>query len=240
MAIEGPSKADISCVDNKDGTCTVSYLPTLPGSYKILVKYNDEHIAGSPFTARIAGWSRTQMHARKRKTGFHLRCLSENNQRRSQVKLGSAADFCLDINETDLSLLTASIRSPSGRDEPCLLKRMPNSHIGQSVETEHSHCPAEVLTSLRPPVGISFIPREVGEHQVSILKNGQHVANSPISIMVVQSEIGDASRVKVHGDGLVQGTTFEDASFVVDTQEAGGRSFAVLAAAVGNVGGSNV
>lgn len=61
----------------------------------------------------------------------------------------------------------------------------------------------------------------MGEHQVSILKNGRHVANSPITIMVVQSEIGDASRVKAHGDGLVQGTTFNNASFVVDTREAG-------------------
>ncbi|XP_023265214.1 filamin-B-like isoform X2 [Seriola lalandi dorsalis] len=176
LAIEGPSKAEINCVDNKDGTCSVSYLPTLPGDYNILVKYNDEHIAGSPFTARI----------------------TEDNQRRSHVKLGSAADFSLDINETDLSLLTASIRAPSGRDEPCLLKRMANNHIG-----------------------ISFIPREVGEHRVSILKNGRHVANSPITIMVVQSEIGDASRVKAYGDGLVQGTTFNNASFVVDTREAG-------------------
>ncbi|XP_060926160.1 filamin-B isoform X1 [Limanda limanda] len=176
LAIEGPSKADITCVDNKDGTCSVSYMPTLPGDYNILVKYNNEHIAGSPFTARII----------------------EDNQRRSHVKLGSAADFSLDINETDLSLLTASIRSPSGRDEPCLLKRMTNNHIG-----------------------ISFIPREVGEHRVSILKNGRHVANSPITIMVVQSEIGDAGRVVAHGDGLVQGTTFTNASFVVDTREAG-------------------
>ncbi|KAF1391122.1 hypothetical protein PFLUV_G00038600 [Perca fluviatilis] len=175
LAIEGPSKAEISCVDNKDGTCSVSYLPTLPGDYNILVKYNGKHIAGSPFTARI----------------------TEDNQRRSQVKLGSAADFSLDINETDLSLLTASIMAPS-RDEPCLLKRMANNHIG-----------------------ISFIPREVGEHRVSILKNGRHVANSPITIMVVQSEIGDASQVKAHGDGLVQGTTFNNASFVVDTREAG-------------------
>ncbi|TMS19569.1 Filamin-B [Larimichthys crocea] len=176
LAIEGPSKAEISCMDNKDGTCSVSYLPTLPGDYNILVKYNDDHIAGSPFTARI----------------------TQDNQRRSQVKLGSAADFSLNINETDLSLLTASIQSPSGRDEPCLLKRMANNHIG-----------------------ISFIPREVGEHRVSIFKNGRHVANSPITIMVVQSEIGDASQVKAHGDGLVQGTTFNNSSFVVDTREAG-------------------
>uniref|UniRef100_A0A3Q2DPS8 Filamin-B-like n=1 Tax=Cyprinodon variegatus TaxID=28743 RepID=A0A3Q2DPS8_CYPVA len=176
LAIEGPSKAEISCVDNKDGTCSVSYLPTLPGDYNILVKYNDDHIEGSPFTARI----------------------TEDNQRRSQVKLGSAADFSLDINESDLSVLSASIRSPSGQDEPCLLKRMANNHIG-----------------------ISFIPREVGEHQVSILKNGHHIANSPITIMVVQSEIGDAGRVKVHGDGLVEASTFTNADFVVDTREAG-------------------
>ncbi|XP_060095709.1 filamin-B isoform X3 [Heteronotia binoei] len=176
LAIEGPSKAEISCIDNKDGTCTVTYLPTLPGDYSILVKYNDKHIPGSPFTAKI----------------------TDDSRRRSQVKLGSAADFLLDINETDLSLLTASIKAPSGRDEPCLLKRLPNNHIG-----------------------ISFIPREVGEHWVSIIKNGSHVPNSPVSIMVVQSEIGDASRARVFGRGLVEGRTFEMCDFIVDTRDAG-------------------
>ncbi|XP_053324668.1 filamin-B isoform X1 [Spea bombifrons] len=176
LAIEGPSKAEISCIDNKDGTCSVTYLPTLPGDYSILVKYNDTHIAGSPFVAKI----------------------TDDSRRRSQVKLGSTADFLLDINETDLSLLTASIKAPSGRDEPCILKRLPNNHIG-----------------------ISFIPREVGEHLVSIKKNGRHVPNSPISIMVYQSEIGDASKVKVFGPGLTEGRTFEMSDFVVDTREAG-------------------
>ena len=33
----------------------MSYLPVLPGDYSILVKYNDKHIAGSPFSARITG-----------------------------------------------------------------------------------------------------------------------------------------------------------------------------------------
>ncbi|XP_039626735.1 filamin-B isoform X2 [Polypterus senegalus] len=176
LAIEGPSEAEISCTDNKDGTCSVTYLPTLPGEYNILVRYNDEHIVGSPFTAKI----------------------TEDTRRRSQVKLGATADFSLDISEKDLSQLTASIKSPSGRDEPCILKRQPNNHIG-----------------------ISFIPREVGEHLVSIKKNNCHITNSPISIMVVQSEIGDASKVKVKGQGLVQGQTFEMSDFVVDTTEAG-------------------
>lgn len=41
----------------------------------------------------------------------------------------------LDINETDLSLLTASIMAPSGKEEPCLLKRMANNHIGKTATT---------------------------------------------------------------------------------------------------------
>lgn len=53
--MEGPSKAEISCKDNKDGTCTVSYLPTAPGDYNIIVKFDDKHIPGSPFTAKITG-----------------------------------------------------------------------------------------------------------------------------------------------------------------------------------------
>lgn len=57
MAVEGPSKAEISCHDNKDGTVSVSYLPTAPGEYKISVKFGDKHIRGSPYLAKITGES---------------------------------------------------------------------------------------------------------------------------------------------------------------------------------------
>lgn len=56
---------------------------------------------------------------------------------------------------------------------------------------------------------------------VSVKKNGQHVTNSPFKIMVGQSEIGDASKVKVYGRGLVEGHTLEVADFIVDTRNAG-------------------
>lgn len=71
------------------------------------------------------------------------------------------------------------------------------------------------------PSGISFTPKEVGEHEVSVRKNGVHVANSPFKIMVGQSEIGEASRVKAFGKGLVEARTFEMAEFFVDTRNAG-------------------
>uniref|UniRef100_A0A8B9EDU6 Filamin C n=1 Tax=Anser cygnoides TaxID=8845 RepID=A0A8B9EDU6_ANSCY len=177
LAVEGPSKAEITCKDNKDGTCTVSYLPTAPGDYNIIVRFDDKHIPGSPFTAKITG---------------------DDSMRTSQLNVGTSTDVSLKITETDLSLLTASIRAPSGNEEPCLLKRLPNRHIG-----------------------ISFTPKEVGEHVVSVKKSGQHVTNSPFKILVGQSEIGDASRVKVWGKGLVEGHTFEVAEFIVDTRNAG-------------------
>ncbi|XP_076861287.1 filamin-C isoform X11 [Brachyhypopomus gauderio] len=177
LAVEGPSKAEISCKDNKDGTCTVSYLPTAPGDYNIIVKFDDKHIPGSPFTAKITG---------------------DDSMRTSQLNVGTATDVSLKITETDLSSLTASIRAPSGNEEPCLLKRLPNRHIG-----------------------ISFTPKEVGEHVVSVKKSGKHVTNSPFKIMVGQSEIGDASKVKMFGKGLVEGRTFEVAEFIVDTRSAG-------------------
>lgn len=69
--------------------------------------------------------------------------------------------------------------------------------------------------------GISFTPKEVGEHVVSVKKSGKHVTNSPFRIMVGQSEIGDASKVKVFGQGLIEGHTLEVAEFIVDTRSAG-------------------
>lgn len=53
------------------------------------------------------------------------------------------------------------------------------------------------------------------------MKDGEHVANSPIPLTITPSEIGDASRVKVFGPGLAKGHTYEMSDFVVDTREAG-------------------
>uniref|UniRef100_A0AAR2KRQ0 Calponin-homology (CH) domain-containing protein n=1 Tax=Pygocentrus nattereri TaxID=42514 RepID=A0AAR2KRQ0_PYGNA len=176
ITVEGASESEVCCFDNKDGTCTVTYLPTQPGEYKIHVRHNDMHISGSPFKAKI----------------------TDGSLRKSQVKLGTAVDFALDITEEDISLLTASISSPTRQDVPCSLKRQPDSHIG-----------------------ISFIPREVGDHLVSIKKDGKHVRSSPIPVCINLSDIGDASKVKVFGPGLHSGRTNHISEFVVNTRDAG-------------------
>lgn len=46
LSIEGPSKADIDCKDNEDGTCKVTYKPTEPGTYVVNVKFADKNVPG--------------------------------------------------------------------------------------------------------------------------------------------------------------------------------------------------
>ncbi|XP_035708450.1 filamin-A isoform X3 [Folsomia candida] len=178
LAVEGPSKAEISCHDNKDGTVSVSYLPTAPGEYKISVKFGDKNIKGSPFTAKITGEGR----------------------KRNQISVGSCSEvtFPGKVTDADLRALNASICAPSGLEEPCFLKRLPSGNIG-----------------------ISFTPREIGEHLVSVKRMGTHIANSPFKIQVGEREVGDAKKVKTSGTALKEGSTHADNTFNVDTRNAG-------------------
>jgi filamin len=183
VAVEGPSKAEIQCRDNKNGTCDVVYYPTAPGDYTITVKFADKHIHGSPFVARVSGGA----------GGVDI--LSKRNQ----LIYGNHSDISLKVIDIgDIGELQASIRSPSGHEEPCLLKKLSNGSLG-----------------------ISFTPREVGEHLVSVFRDGKHIKNSPFRIEVRQSEIGDANRVKVFGKGLNEALANKINEFYVNTKEAG-------------------
>ena len=73
-------------------------------------------------------------------------------------------------------------------------------------------------------VGISFTPREVGEHLVNVFRNGQHINGSPFKIIVGESELGNASKVRVAGQGLQNGMANEINEFMVDTRDAGKRN----------------
>lgn len=178
LAVEGSSKAEISCHDNKDGTVSVSYLPTAPGEYKVSVKFAEKHIKGSPYSVKITGEGR----------------------KRNQISVGSQSEVSLPgkVTESDIKSLNASIQAPSGLEEPCFLKKLPNGHLG-----------------------ISFTPREVGEHLVSVKRMGNHIANSPFKITVGEKEVGDAAKVKISGKSLSEGQTHKENQFTIDTRDAG-------------------
>lgn len=54
LSIEGPIEAKLQCEDNRDGSCSVTYIPTVNGTYEIGVKYAGTHVPGSPFHVKIS------------------------------------------------------------------------------------------------------------------------------------------------------------------------------------------
>lgn len=46
LSIEGPSEAKMNCRDNRDGTCTVDYIPIEAGDYDIGIKFANKQIPG--------------------------------------------------------------------------------------------------------------------------------------------------------------------------------------------------
>ncbi len=69
--------------------------------------------------------------------------------------------------------------------------------------------------------GITFTPKEVGEHLVSVKKAGHHITNSPFKIIVGSQDVGDATKVKVRGRGIAEADAGQTADFIVDTRNAG-------------------
>ncbi|XP_012258327.2 filamin-A isoform X3 [Athalia rosae] len=169
LAVEGPSKAEISCHDNKDGTVSVSYLPTAPGEYKISVKFADKHIKGSPYVSKITGEGR----------------------KRNQISVGSSSEVTLpgNVSEEDIRALNASITAPSGLEEPAFLKKLPSGNMCVSFTPRE---PGAHTVSVKrmgkhipnSPFKIDVQEREVGDaKKVKItgnaLKEGKtHVENT--------------------------------------------------------------
>ncbi|XP_033213591.1 filamin-A isoform X3 [Belonocnema kinseyi] len=169
LAVEGPSKAEISCHDNKDGTVSVSYLPTAPGEYKITVKFGDKHIKGSPYVAKITGEGR----------------------KRNQISVGSSSEVQLPgkVSDADIRSLNASITAPSGLEEPCFLKKLPSGNMCVSFTPRES---GEHVVAVKrmgkhianSPFKIDVKDREVGDAKKvkvtgSSLKEGKtHVENT--------------------------------------------------------------
>lgn len=60
LAVEGPSEAKMTCKDNRDGSCTVEYVPLEAGDYDVSIKFADQNIPGSPFKVSIVSYLEKQ------------------------------------------------------------------------------------------------------------------------------------------------------------------------------------
>ena len=53
-----------------------------------------------------------------------------DDRQRAQLSVGTSSEVSLKVTEADIGSLTATIKKPSGAEEPCQLKRLANGHLG--------------------------------------------------------------------------------------------------------------
>ncbi|KAL7677096.1 hypothetical protein ACOME3_003343 [Neoechinorhynchus agilis] len=213
VAVEGPSKAEINCKDNKDGTCDVTWWPTAPGEYIVSIKFAGQHISGSPFSTNIQNDSKQRSLLNV--TSEHLksshRTLSSSSG--SGLRVGDVARVPIistqeshtSLSDIDSRQLAATVTSPSGRLEPCYLNVCPDDE------------PPNTIT-------VTFSPREPGDYIVSVMRdNARHISGSPFRVKVWPQVIGNASKVRVYGPGIEQIQAKKINHFTIDTSAVHGR-----------------
>uniref|UniRef100_A0AC35U6T8 Calponin-homology (CH) domain-containing protein n=1 Tax=Rhabditophanes sp. KR3021 TaxID=114890 RepID=A0AC35U6T8_9BILA len=176
ITVEGAAKVNIKCVDNKNGSCSVTWTPPIAGEYKINVKLAGKAIVGSPFTVVASG----------------------GVLQRSHFSVGSTSEVNLAICHDDIRGISAVIKTPKGIEEPCVVKNIDKQNIS-----------------------VSFVPREVGEHLISVYNKGILMRKNPFKIKVDTNQVGDATKVKVTGAGISRAISMKENNFVIDTRNAG-------------------
>ncbi|RCN41648.1 Filamin/ABP280 repeat protein, partial [Ancylostoma caninum] len=173
VSFEGPSKAEMAFHDHKvimkqsayesygtflayhkpifqDGTCSVTWVPPVPGEYKVHVKLGGKEVHDSPFTVLVAG----------------------EGQKRAHLSVGSTSEVALNITQSELKGISASIKSPSGIEEPCFVRLIEGGRLG-----------------------VSFTPREAGEHLISVKRDGKLLPKAPFKIKAAFDHITDVLEI---------------------------------------------
>ncbi|VDN01780.1 unnamed protein product [Thelazia callipaeda] len=119
---------------------------------------------------------------------------TDEDQKRAHLSLYTAqTEILLNITDVQLEDLSASVMSPSGIEKICSIR---------SVDCDQ--------------FGVSFVPREVGEHLIFVKKNDRAVEKSPFRVT-----IADASKVIVDGSCKCRVICQEDNYLTVNTCDAG-------------------
>lgn len=132
-----------------------------------------------------------------RDSPFRVLVMGEG-QKRSHLSVGSTSEVALPITQVELKGISASIKSPAGIEEPCFVRLLDGGRLG-----------------------VSFTPRESGEHLITVKRDGKLVPKAPFKIKVDKSQVGDASKVEVSGAGKAKGITLQANELLVDTSKAG-------------------
>ncbi|KAK6028560.1 Filamin/ABP280 repeat protein [Ostertagia ostertagi] len=171
--VHGPCRAKNKCIDNSDGTCSVEYVPPVPGEYTIGICYgkdeDKQHIHGSPFRV-IADMPNDP--SRIAVSGLRPDTLLE-------ARVGSPVSFSIDASQTEEAPISVTV--PPIYQQPLLERERGSKRLYRARFT---------------PVGEpgSVIP-------VEIMYDGKPIPSSPYRIKLLPET--EVNKVKVCGsDGL--------------------------------------
>ncbi|XP_066922248.1 filamin-A-like isoform X11 [Clytia hemisphaerica] len=203
LSVEGPSKVEINCVDNEDGTCSVDFTPSEAGQYLINVTYADAHVPGSPFKCRVGDGLVDEEIIPVTEQGVQEEApdMFSDMLAFPSSKARSPQDFVIKFSGS--GDLKASVTRPSGIEDD-----------------------AEVVETGPDTYTVRFVPRETGEHLVNVKARRRHIPGSPFKVLV-EAPSGGAAACKASGPGLEGGICNQPASFTVITRDAGPGGLAV-------------
>lgn len=104
LAIEGPAETKLECIDNKNGSCSVQYVPTEPGDYDISILFANTHIPGSPFKVGVVNPVRPDK----------VRIFGPAIENQRQIKVGEPTFFNIDVSKAGPGLITVMINNAHG------------------------------------------------------------------------------------------------------------------------------
>lgn len=155
--MEGPSKADIEFEDRKDGSCGVIYKVTESGAYEVSIKFNDDHIPGSPFPVFIeepadgmGGQKRSDASkVRAKGDGLHAAVVNKTNE------------FTVDCTHAGSNILLVGIHGPRTPCEEVYVKHLGNKNYN-----------------------VTYTVQEKGDYVLIVKWGDEHIPGSPFHVTV--------------------------------------------------------
>jgi filamin len=118
VSVEGPSRALIECVENKDSKILMRWKPSEPGIYIVSVKFADHPVPGSPFTVKVVGEG----------VGLITERVTKTRNQSATANPGEKVELQLRVPDTNPFDMCAKLIDPEGHGED-----ISAMHMGDSV-----------------------------------------------------------------------------------------------------------
>uniref|UniRef100_A0A3B5QXD6 Filamin C, gamma b (actin binding protein 280) n=1 Tax=Xiphophorus maculatus TaxID=8083 RepID=A0A3B5QXD6_XIPMA len=154
LAIEGPSEAKMSCQDNKDGSCSVDYIPFTPGEYDVNISFGGLSIPGQR-SAQLG--SPFRVPVRQVVDPSKVRCSGPGLG--GGVRAHVPQTFTVDSSKAGMAPLEVQIYGPAG----------------ETVSQGHN---------ADGTFDIYYTAPEPGQYIITIRFGGEQIPNSPFHVEV--------------------------------------------------------